>query len=48
MFTKDEAYKLIAELTVRFIEQFPSYKKSDYNKKLNRHHFTNSFFKALG
>ena len=48
MFTKDEAYKLIAELTVRFIEHFPSYKKSDYNEKLNRHDFTNSFFKALG
>ena len=46
MFTKDEAYKLIAELTVRFIEQHASYKKSDHNETLNRHDFINPFFKA--
>ena len=46
MFTKDEAYKLIKELTERFTEQHASYKKSDYNETLNRCNFINPYFKA--
>ena len=48
MFTKDEAFKLIEELTVLFTEQFTSYKKSDYNETLNRRGFINPFFKTPG
>ena len=48
MFSKEEAYKQVADLTERFSEQFASYKKSDYNETLTRRDFIDPFFKALG
>lgn len=48
MYTKDEAYRQVAELTERFTEQHASYKKSDYNETLTRRDFIDPFFKALG
>ena len=48
MLTKDEAYKAIEKLVIRFGEQIQSYKKSDYNETLVRRDFIDPFFKALG
>src|SRR5690348_10378321 len=48
MYSKEEAHSQIATLVERFQEQFPSYKKSDYNETLTRRDFIDPFFKALG
>ncbi|MGE0637788.1 MAG: TaqI-like C-terminal specificity domain-containing protein [Bacteroidia bacterium] len=48
MTTKEEAYKVVANLVERFNEQYASYKKSDYNETLTRRDFIDPFFKALG
>ena len=48
MFTKEEAYNIIAELVERFSFQRDSYKKSDYNEAQTRQDFINPFFKAPG
>ena len=48
MFSKEEAYKQVADLTERFDEQFASYKKTDYNEMPTRRDFIDPFFKALG
>lgn len=48
MITKEQAYKKIEDLVIRFEEQFSSYKKSDYNETLTRRDFIDPFFKALG
>lgn len=48
MTTKDEAYKVVANLVDRFGEQYDSYKRADYNETLTRRDFIDPFFKALG
>ncbi|MGE0634790.1 MAG: hypothetical protein AB7P01_00005 [Bacteroidia bacterium] len=48
MTTKEEAYKVVANLVERFNEQYASYKKSDYNETLTRRDFIDPIFKALG
>jgi adenine-specific DNA-methyltransferase len=48
MITKEEAYKRVEELVVRFEEQIESYKQADYNETLTRRDFIDPFFKALG
>lgn len=48
MTQKEEAYNEIAQLVERFIEQYDSYKKADYNETLTRRDFIDPFFKALG
>lgn len=48
MVTKEQAYKQIQELVIRFEEQYDSYKRSDYNETLTRRDFIDPFFKALG
>lgn len=48
MTTKDQTYKTIQELVIRFEEQIDSYKKADYNETLTRRDFIDPFFKALG
>ena len=48
MYTKNEAYQKIEELTIRFGEQIVSYKNASYNETLVRRDFIDPFFKALG
>lgn len=48
MISKEEAYKVIQELTQRFGEQIESYKSCEYNETLTRRDFIDPFFKALG
>ncbi len=48
MYTKNEAYQKIEELTIRFGEQITSYKNASYNETLVRRDFIDPFFKALG
>ena len=43
MFSKEEAYQQIAQLTERFTDQIASYKKSDYNETLTRRNFIDPF-----
>jgi type I restriction-modification system DNA methylase subunit len=45
---KDQAFRKIADLVLRFEEQLPSYKKAEYNETLTRHDFIDPFFMALG
>lgn len=46
--TKEEGLQRVKELVVRFGEQLPAYKKSDYNETQTRRDFIDPFFKALG
>ena len=46
--TKDEGLQRVKELIVRFSEQLPAYKKSEYNETQTRRDFIDPFFKALG
>ncbi len=48
MITKEQAYKTVEELIIRFEEQIESYKQADYNETLTRRDFIDPFFKALG
>lgn len=48
MFTKDEAYRRITELTERFEGQLETYKRPDYNETMIRRNYIDPFFKALG
>jgi type I restriction-modification system DNA methylase subunit len=48
MITKEEAYKRINDLVVRFEEQLSSYKSINYNETLTRRDFIDPFFQALG
>jgi hypothetical protein len=48
MITKESACQKISELVERFVEQYTSYKKSEYNETLTRRDFIDPFFKALG
>jgi len=48
MLTKEESKNIIANLVVRFDEQFESYKNPEYNETLTRRDFIDPFFKALG
>ncbi len=43
MYTKEEAFKRIEELVIRFDEQVDSYKSVDYNETLTRHDFIDPF-----
>ncbi len=46
--SKDQAFRKINELAIRFEEQLTSYKKAGYNETLTRHDFIDPFFMALG
>lgn len=46
--TKEEGLQRIIDLVVRFSEQLPAYKKTDYNETQTRRDFIDPFFKALG
>jgi type I restriction-modification system DNA methylase subunit len=48
MISKEEAYKIIQQLVIRFGEQIDSYKSGDYNETLTRRDFIDPLFKALG
>lgn len=48
MIDKITAQKRIADLVIRFEDQFVSYKNSDYNETQTRRDFIDPFFKALG
>ncbi len=48
MIDKLTAQKKIADLVIRFEEQYASYKNSDYNETQTRRDFIDPFFKALG
>ncbi|NHB70382.1 Eco57I restriction-modification methylase domain-containing protein [Perlabentimonas gracilis] len=48
MISKEQAYKIVEELVIRFEEQIESYKQADYNETLTRRDFIDPFFKALG
>jgi len=48
MIPKEEAFNQIAALVERFIDQFDSYKKAEYNETLTRRDFIDPFFKAFG
>ena len=48
MISKEEAYKLIQQLVIRFGEQIDSYKSGEYNETLTRRDFIDPMFKALG
>lgn len=48
MTNKEIGFKKIQELVIRFNEQLPAYKKSDYNETQTRRDFIDPFFKALG
>lgn len=48
MTSKDQAYTQVEKLLLRFDEQFPSYKRIEYNETLTRRDFIDPFFKALG
>ncbi len=45
---KENALLAVAALVERFEEQFPTYKKQDYNETQVRGDFMDPFFKALG
>jgi type I restriction-modification system DNA methylase subunit len=47
MYSKEEAYQKIAELTEKFSYQIDAYKR-DYNETQTRQDFINPFFEALG
>jgi len=48
MISKEEAYRIIEQLVIRFGEQIDSYKSGDYNETLTRRDFIDPMFKALG
>ena len=48
MIDKLNARKRIADLVIRFEDQYSSYKNSDYNETQTRRDFIDPFFKALG
>lgn len=48
MISKEEAYKIIQQLVIRFGEQIDSYKSGEYNETLTRRDFIDPMFKALG
>ena len=48
MKSKEEAYKIIQQLVVRFGEQIESYKSGEYNETLTRRDFIDPMFMALG
>lgn len=48
MIAKEEARQRIADLVVRFREQYAAYKRSEYSEALVRKDFIDPFFKALG
>ena len=48
MTNKEIGFKKVQELVIRFNEQLPAYKKSDYNETQTRRDFIDPFFKALG
>lgn len=48
MISKEEAYKIIQQLVIRFGEQIDSYKSEEYNETLTRRDFIDPLFKALG
>jgi type I restriction-modification system DNA methylase subunit len=48
MITKEEAYKIVQQLTERFAEQIDSYKSGEYNETQTRRDFIDPLFKALG
>src|SRR5664280_754715 len=48
MIDKITAHNRIADLVIRFEDQYASYKNSDYNETQTRRDFIDPFFKALG
>ncbi|MBL0332252.1 MAG: hypothetical protein IPP08_01170 [Chlorobiota bacterium] len=48
MTNKENGLKKVQELVIRFNEQYPAYKKSDYYENQTRRDFIDPFFKALG